>query len=480
MSRAHSALCGTAIRIAECMGLHRDGTEYGLSPVETHVRRLIWYQLCFLDLRTCEAQGPRPGIRREEYDTQFPLNVDDVELEKYPPPKKSANRWTDMTLSLIRMEFNEMHRVVWVERVRLEKKKTSLTAILAKVENFHRDMREKYLPLIDETIPIQHFGRLVFDVLYYRMHIMILHRYHNSVATKIPDRLRQIILTSGTQQLEDSIEIATSPLLKPWAWYIGAMQQWHAAFLLLIEVFAYPMRREADRIWACLDYVFEVPTNLTRDKKARLILTELRDKTGAYRDLRKMRAPTGMIERLGQRPPQPVEDRGLNQDVNVQIRHLSESTSSDMSFTGAANGEPLFTPPATSPAGSSETSNAAVAAAAATQTGPLNIKDDLMIDIDWVSYFPLPISSFPLPHHPYHPDYQKRSENLTPPHRPNGINSFPPTSTPATSTSPSHPHLNHHNSRNPHTHTHTHHDLPNQIITTTHNHHHHQPTFQPS
>ncbi|MCJ1362752.1 hypothetical protein MMC16_001858 [Acarospora aff. strigata] len=385
MSRAHSALCGTAIRIAECMGLHRDGTEYGLSPVETHVRRLIWYQLCFLDLRTCEAQGPRPGIRKDEYDTQFPLNVDDVDLEKYPPARKSSDRWTDMTLSLIRMEVNEMHRVVWVDRVRLEKKKTSLTAILAKVEKFQRDMKEKYLPMIDERVPIQHYGRLLLDVLYYRMHIMILHRYHNSVSTRIPDRLRQIILTSGTQQLEDSIEMATSPMLQPWSWYVGAIQQWHTAFLLLIEVFAYPMRREADRIWACLDYVFEVPATLTRDQKARLILTELRDKTGAYRDLRKMRAPNGMIERLGQRPPRTAEDVALSQDRNgPQARHTSESAGSDASITGAANGESLFTPhaTATSPAGSSETSNAAAAAAVA-QSGPMKVREDMMIDIDW-------------------------------------------------------------------------------------------------
>ncbi len=384
LSRAHSALCGTAIRIAECMGLHRDGTEYGLSAVETHVRRLVWYQLCVLDLRTCEAQGPRPGIRRDDYDTQFPLNVDDVDLENYPPPKKSADKWTDMTLPLIRMEFNEMHRIVWVDRVRLEKKKTSVTALLAKVENFRKAMHEKYLPMIDESIPIQHYARLVFDVLYYRMHIMILHRYHNSVSTRIPDRLRQIILTSGTQGLEDSIELATSPLLKPWAWYIGAMQQWHTAFLLLIEVFSYPMRKEADRIWACLDYVFEVPTTLNRDQKARLILTELRDKTGVYRDLRKMRAPNGMIERLGQRPPRTLEDRGLSLDNNPQVRQTSESAGSDVSFTGMANGEAIFTPPATSPEGSSESSSAAANAAAAQNTA-LNMKDDVMVDIDWVS-----------------------------------------------------------------------------------------------
>ena len=64
VSRAHSVLVGAAIRMAECMGLHRDGETYGMNPLETQVRRLIWYQLCFLDIRTCEAQGPRPTIRR--------------------------------------------------------------------------------------------------------------------------------------------------------------------------------------------------------------------------------------------------------------------------------------------------------------------------------------------------------------------------------------------------------------------------------
>lgn len=166
---------GTALRIAECMGLHRDGTEYGFGPVETHVRRLIWYQICFLDIRTCEAQGPRPHIRADEFDTQYPLNVDDEELESPNPPTVSAHRWTDMTLSLIRMEGNEMYRVVWVDRPRLEKKKISLTAVLGKIENFRKTMDDKYFSLIDDNIPVQHLGRQICEILYRRMHIMVLH-----------------------------------------------------------------------------------------------------------------------------------------------------------------------------------------------------------------------------------------------------------------------------------------------------------------
>lgn len=158
------------------MGLHRDGTDYGLNPVDTLVRRLIWYQICFLDIRTCEAQGPRPHIRVDEFDTQFPLNVDDVDLERLMPPTSSVHRWTDMTLALIRMECNEMCRVVWVDRPRLEKRKISLTAVLGKIESFRKTMKDKYLCLVDDNVPIQRLGRHICEISTLRMHIMVLHR----------------------------------------------------------------------------------------------------------------------------------------------------------------------------------------------------------------------------------------------------------------------------------------------------------------
>ena len=189
MSRSHSALVGTAIRLAECMGLHKDGSAYNMGAVETHVRRIVWYELGLLDIRTCEAQGPRPGIREGDFDTKLPLNVDDNDLELDRPPKVSAERWTDMTLTLIRMECNEMMRLIWFDRPRLEKKQLSLTALLGKIENFKKIMHEKYVPLIDMNIPVHHAARLILNLLCARMHIMVLHRYHHSVSTRIPGKL---------------------------------------------------------------------------------------------------------------------------------------------------------------------------------------------------------------------------------------------------------------------------------------------------
>lgn len=203
------------------MGLHRDGTHYGLSAVEVHVRRIVWFQLCFLDIRTCEATGPRPQIHKEDYDTRLPLNVNDIDLEAPNPPTEDANMWTDMTFTLLRFDCNEMHRFIWRERPLLEEKKISLTQILGKVQEFIRSSEQKYLTVLNKNIPIQYMAILVYRLLTLRMHVILLHRYATTPYRPMPERLRKILLSSGVQQVECAILVETAPPLKKWAWYLG-------------------------------------------------------------------------------------------------------------------------------------------------------------------------------------------------------------------------------------------------------------------
>ena len=63
---------GTLVRAAQAMGLHRDGSQYHLSALETEMRRRIWGQICMLDFRAAEEMGFEPTIRLGSYDTQLP------------------------------------------------------------------------------------------------------------------------------------------------------------------------------------------------------------------------------------------------------------------------------------------------------------------------------------------------------------------------------------------------------------------------
>ncbi|PSS23149.1 hypothetical protein M430DRAFT_117037 [Amorphotheca resinae ATCC 22711] len=402
ISRAHSVLVGAAIRMAECMGLHRDGETYGMSPLETNLRRLIWHQLCFLDIRTCEATGPRPIIRREDFDTRFPLNVDDIDLHASGDPPVTENRWTDATFSLIRMEINEMIRTIWVDRTRLERRKVTLTAVLSKIETFKANMAARYDHLMDDRIPVQKCARVVKALLLSRLLTMVLHRYHNSVASPMPDRLRKLMISGGIITLETAITLETSPDLRSWTWYSGALQQYHTAVLFLMEIVIYPDRKEAARIWPLLAYIFECDPSEDPVMQAQKVLSELQHKIAVYQSMRGMRVPVVMEKHVGQRaPPIPETDNktaasqhpppstsreplGPPQRIPEVPPSIGKAQVPEVAFAGVANQEVLWAlPKHQSPEASSDSSSVVEKPKMPPVSGAGN---DLMTEIDWDAF----------------------------------------------------------------------------------------------
>ena len=171
--------------------------------------------------------------------------------------------------------------------------------------------------------------------------------------------------------MEAAVAFETHPAIRPWSWYTGAFNQYHTAFLLLVEIFAFPMRKEADRIWKILDYVFEVPSGMARDRKGRLILTNIRDRTGMYSEARKVRAPTMMLQRLAQDTPKFSGSRS-----EMPNREAPQGTLGSLMIPSRE----APTPSVPSLDGSSDTLSNSDGLNAASSIG-----DDLMADIDWVS-----------------------------------------------------------------------------------------------
>lgn len=278
-------------------GLHRDGESYGLNPLDTHVRRLIWHQLCFLDIRTCEAQGPRPVIRREDYDTKLPLNVEDEEISILGAAPEPRKQWTSILPTLIRFEINEMMRNIWADRRKLETRRVSLTDVLTKIETFRRKVLDRYEPMMtpDESQAghgnesLKQYTRLVTHLLLYRLHVMVLHPFHANASSPMPHRLNAVLISSGILLIEVAARLETDPDLTPWKWYVGAMFQFQVALLLAVEVYYRPQNRESARIWGCLDYAFHLDPNLPPEIKGMQILGEVMGKTAMYQSLRKMR-----------------------------------------------------------------------------------------------------------------------------------------------------------------------------------------------
>ena len=207
---------------------------------------------------------------------------------------------------------------------------------------------------------------------------------------------------SGTTVLETAVALDTLPEIRNWAWYAGAHQQYHAAFLLLMEVYIYPNLKECDRIWACLDWIFECDPAENRGLKARKVLSELQQKTAVYQSMRGMRAPVVMEKHLGQRPPRIADNQEKQESIkpltymsrspeiqeqafeaaSPQAPTIGKAPLQDMVFAGVSNGESLWAMPNHRSPDASSDSNSVGGKPPPPGTGAG--VDELMADIDWV------------------------------------------------------------------------------------------------
>ncbi|KAF9733652.1 hypothetical protein PMIN04_005685 [Paraphaeosphaeria minitans] len=266
ISRATSVIVGALVRLAQCIGIHRlsHSSAHTLTPLQRHVRSLLWYQICFLDFKTAEAQGPHPSIRSDDFDCPLPLNVDDDVFEfgspKWQHNPTPAQGWTDATLSLIRYECNEIHRLIFRGRIEIDRKAITLHDLRARVEAKKRHIQQKYLHHLDASVPIQRYAGLVATCLMARCDSMLLYR-HLPQAPPHPrsdseNRLRDVLLTAALTTLEIGATLDTLPSLSSWAWYSTTYQQYHAVLLLLTELYRTPDLDRKDRMMMIIDHIF--------------------------------------------------------------------------------------------------------------------------------------------------------------------------------------------------------------------------------
>ncbi|CAL5874986.1 uncharacterized protein PFLUO_LOCUS9289 [Penicillium psychrofluorescens] len=79
-SHTYWILTGVAVRIAQRMGLHRDGEKLGLSPFDVQMRRRLFYQLLPLDGNASVLSGTGISVMPDAWDTQPPLNINDDQI----------------------------------------------------------------------------------------------------------------------------------------------------------------------------------------------------------------------------------------------------------------------------------------------------------------------------------------------------------------------------------------------------------------
>lgn len=110
-SRFCWTLTSLVIRIAQGMGLHRDGSHFGFTPFETEMRRRLWWGIMTLDLRSAEELGTDMTINDRAYDTKIPLNINDTDIGPASTdfPEARVGRG-DCAVATVRYEICSMAR----------------------------------------------------------------------------------------------------------------------------------------------------------------------------------------------------------------------------------------------------------------------------------------------------------------------------------------------------------------------------------
>ncbi|KAH8879761.1 hypothetical protein GQ53DRAFT_853391 [Thozetella sp. PMI_491] len=101
-------LCGVLIRIAQKMGLHRDGEELGLPPFEAEMRRRLWWQIVLLDMGYGVASGYLDTAFPWDWHTELPQNVSDADISPdSKDPIKPREGAAEMALPLMFWELGK-------------------------------------------------------------------------------------------------------------------------------------------------------------------------------------------------------------------------------------------------------------------------------------------------------------------------------------------------------------------------------------
>ncbi|OLN97826.1 putative transcriptional regulatory protein C139.03-like protein 2, partial [Colletotrichum chlorophyti] len=253
-------LNGLAIRAAQSIGLHRDGTKLGLSPFESEIRRRLWWHLIARDGRSSEDYGiqtttsfnPRVGV-------QFPSNLEDSdiypEMKELPPPRPG---WTPMTMGLINIQFaRAWHRLAmlassWHENPTPE-------SVRAQIIEETSSYAEGFLQHCNPVIPQQRQTLFVSRFLIRKMDIVTRQQWHNLEHPDAETRL-SFATEKNLQQvlsvLDDGRKMATDELLRPYRWTVRAYPQYHMLLYVLWHLCAKPQGPSVERAWKSVDETF--------------------------------------------------------------------------------------------------------------------------------------------------------------------------------------------------------------------------------
>lgn len=301
-SRTTWSLTSLIFHIAQAMGLHRDGADFGLKPIDTELRRRLWYHICLLDARSSEYHGYEPIAREFVFDTKLPLHINDADITsqmKEPPPERREA--TEMTFCLIRCEAMKIsYKIAHVPQGR-SADDLSLKDRAALVEDLKQRLQEKYLKYCDSSNPFHLMlltvTRLILARMWLVVHYPRLRRGDD--ASSFTMSIRDQLFLTSIQVLEHSSFLLTNREIYRWTWHSKTHIQWHAVAFVLSEICSRPPSPDCDRAWEYITIVCDC-WKMKNEKKGTL-----------WRPIKRLMAKARYVREMQKTEPQSRVDNAV-------------------------------------------------------------------------------------------------------------------------------------------------------------------------
>lgn len=228
--------------------------------------------------------GSDPSIQESTYDTRFPLNIYDEDIDpsmKEPPEEREGA--TEMIFDLLRYTVSTTARRMnyappgpgkcakKAEMFTLERKERLM-------EELHQHCEDKYLKHCDMSNPLHWVAGTVFRLILAKMWLVIHHPLQREDADnkELSDETKDRLFRTSVDIIQWSNHLEREPTTRKWGWLFRTYVQWHAVAFVLSQLCFRTKGHEADRAWQVINEIFSDIGGLVSPQKRGMLWKPLR------------------------------------------------------------------------------------------------------------------------------------------------------------------------------------------------------------
>ncbi|KIW58640.1 hypothetical protein PV05_03141 [Exophiala xenobiotica] len=253
------SMTGLLIRLASKLGLHRDPVALGLPPFQSEMRRRLWWQILILDIRTAEDNDLDPLICEHHFDTKFPANVNDVDLDvNMTEAIAESQHRTEMLFTLTRLEVSYgARKLVFSPKFTADNGYPSLSSQgrIDMIESLLKNIEQKYLRDCDTKIPIGFLAATATRMVLAKIKLTLSHPARSRASGISHDGLQELIENS-IEIVEYAHTLRSSEKYSPWVWLFQTYIEWDAVAFLLHSINAVQFPTLLERAWKTVSTFF--------------------------------------------------------------------------------------------------------------------------------------------------------------------------------------------------------------------------------